>query len=377
MKKYLVSLLSILFILAGLNGLFALDPDCVDVNWCDYQEDHSGASPTCANVVVGDCELNCVDDGDFAAIDGRMFLWEAPTSNPPWPVVILLHGGGVTAQQWFKDGLFGGSSTKDYKDALVDLGYFVIAPYADFCEVKDIANEINEDNICANSEWLGWDCEPFWRCFHPDDNSAWDCQADLDFLGAIVTGVKSQNENAIGTGHDGGDDFDGTVYISGFSSGGSMAMFAAQDFAKNDIEIAAISTNSSGVEYLDWLGQSSWRWGSNGVEEIDHNYPPTLIAHGNNDELANPLFSVNYSLDLDTMSIPRCVCMDDDEYNSWWLGIYHNWIGDWDVEDREPDNYNEYVWWVKRGNWIVIDWFANPGDEDYCHEYCNCYDCEE
>jgi len=242
----------------------------------------TGSCGTCSSTQTcssGSCINETPQEGTIT-LNGREFIFKKPSSGSNFPVIIVLHGGGQSADAWFSSN----EQSQFVTDALAD-GYAIIAPNS--------GSPIYSSCTIQTKQW-----------YYEKD---WATLDDYDFFNEIFSWINSnQDLNS------------NRVYATGISSGGFMSSRLARSFGTSKLK--AIAVHSSGdadsITHGDQSDLKLCTFGTGGTipdacgptfnnidSPINTNHPPTLIIHGTYDGMVPVASGEHYYDELNSAGI--------------------------------------------------------------------------
>ncbi|MFH1837900.1 MAG: alpha/beta fold hydrolase, partial [Candidatus Kuenenbacteria bacterium] len=257
-----------------------------------------------ANFYAGKGNCSSTTHSEISFSNNRKAYCQIPTTGSNFPIIIVLHGGGQDAKDWFVNNNSPGQ-VEFVKKALIK-GYAVIAPDS---ETPNYSN-------CTIKDTKQWYYEKDWQ------NSS-----DYTFFNQIIPWIN--NQNIFNSNR---------VYATGISSGGFMSSRLARFFGTPKIK--AIAVRSAGdADSITHEDRSNMKLCSDGNNpfpascgpifndvnsSINTNHSPTLIIHGSKDGTV-PIESANHYYDeLTSANIATTKKVKP-------LGC-HTWFDDYDQE---------------------------------------------
>ncbi|MFH1838132.1 MAG: alpha/beta fold hydrolase [Candidatus Kuenenbacteria bacterium] len=207
--------------------------------------------------------------------NNRKAYCQVPTTGSNFPLIIVLHGGGQNALDWFENNNSKGQV--EFVKKALSKGYAVIAPDSE---------TPNYSNCTKNTKQ--WYYEKDWQ------NSS-----DYTFFNEIIPWIN--NQNIFNSNR---------VYATGISSGGFMSSRLARFFGTPKIKAIAVRSagDADSITHKDRSDMKLCSYGNNTFPKscgpifndvnllINTNHSPTLIIHGSKDGTV-PIESANHYYD--------------------------------------------------------------------------------
>ncbi|UCD14268.1 MAG: prolyl oligopeptidase family serine peptidase [Thermoplasmatales archaeon] len=269
--------------------------------------------------------LKNLDDPHEEILNGRRFLWKAP-SLPPlddgYPVLFVLHGATQYAESWFwsgKGGLKGsfvwGKRQTNFVENALEKGFFIIAP-----------DSIRPYKFGPKA----WDSSTM------NFNESKDLPFIQDILDWLLNPPVPINSSRI--------------FCIGFSSGAFMTSRIAYFFGS---QFRATAVHSGGFADRGHLTVLQHSFDYNSKHDISEDHPPTLIIHGSKDLLVPIELGVRYYKELQNAGIRVHILLNSNGRHIW-QSIFNKQILEWFLYGSHAPEQ-------------PIQPLAGPGGSNYSH----------
>jgi poly(3-hydroxybutyrate) depolymerase len=244
-----------------------------------------GLSASKENIVVHNFHLACVD--------GRFFLWAQPASSfheNGYPVIFLFHGAAQHAFSWIIPWNQWNRNQAQFTTDALDQGFFI---------------------ICLESERPIRPGPRAWDVFEKNSSE----NTDLLYTEEVVLWLKSSSLNI---------DLE-NIFCTGFSSGAFMC--SRIGLSQEDV-FNAIALNSGCNADSITLTMRGPIFDLNKTFNLSIHHPPTLILHGQQDQLVPVECGINYYNDLQKANVLSSLLIDPEQGHIW-LKDFNQEILDW------------------------------------------------
>jgi poly(3-hydroxybutyrate) depolymerase len=232
--------------------------------------------------------LNYISEFKIKILNNRIIFFKQPDISIPedgFPVLLLFHGAVQHGFSWVIGLNKWSKSQTIFTNKALEEGFFIIAP--------DSLKPVRPGPRA-------------WDIFNTGSNSK-DYILIQDIIDWLDTGyLPIDNKN---------------LYCAGFSSGAFMCSYIGHYF---DDRFNAIAVHSGANSESISIASRGPIFDLNGLYNFSSNYPPTIIIHGNNDNIVPIDCANNFFSDLQRNNIQSRLLINIDEG--------HNWILQYDYE---------------------------------------------
>ncbi|MFO8077196.1 MAG: prolyl oligopeptidase family serine peptidase [Thermoplasmatota archaeon] len=229
----------------------------------------------------------------FNIIHGRFFLYMQPTQQPTaegYPIIFLFHGASQHAFSWLIGLNKWNKNQMSFATEALDNGFFLI---------------LLESNRPIRPGPRAWDV-------FTTNNSA---NNDIQYIQSILSWL---NQSQLPVNMD-------SVFCAGFSSGAFMCSRLALNY---EHLFNAIAVNSGCNAESITLSQRGPVFDIHSSYNLSADHPPTILLHGQRDQLVPVQCATNYYQDLRNSSVETQILIAP-THGHIWLSAYNQDILNW------------------------------------------------
>ena len=231
---------------------------------------------------------------EFFILNQRLILYQKPDTLPPengYPVLFLLHGASQYPFSWFFPFNFWSIEQTRFSEKALDAGFFIVSPSS------------------------GRPIRPgphAWSSFIENVNES----LDLQLFISLFDWLENEDTFHLDLNH---------VFCAGFSSGGFMTSRLAKTFPHQFSGVLIHSgTDADSITFSE-LGPE---FDCNSSQSYPSNHPPTLVVHGEKDQLVPYDCGLHFYEELQRNNITTSL-LTDEERGHIWLSSRSNEMIDW------------------------------------------------
>ena len=220
---------------------------------------------------------------EFFILNQRLILYQKPSSPPPepgYPVLFLLHGASQYPFSWFFPLNSWSIQQSRFSEKAIEAGFFIIAPSS------------------------GRPITPgphAWSSFIDDVNES----RDLQLFNSLFNWLENDLSIFIDLDH---------VFCAGFSSGGFMASRLAKEFPDRFSGVLIHSgTDADSITFT----KRGPEFDCNSPLNYSKNHPPTLVVHGEKDQLVPYECGLHLFEELQRHNITSSLLTDVEKGHVW------------------------------------------------------------
>jgi len=226
-------------------------------------------------------------------VDGRFFLWAQPaifSYKNGYPVIFLFHGAAQHAFSWIIPWNQWNRNQVSFTTNALDHGFFV---------------------VCLESEKPIRPGPRAWDVFEKNSTK----NGDLDYIDDVILWLQSSSLEV---------DLE-NLFCTGFSSG---AFMCSRIGLSREVLFNAIALNSGCNADSITLTMRGPIFDLNKTFNLSIHHPPTLIIHGQQDQLVPVECGINYYNDLQKANVSSSLLIDPEQGHIW-LKDFNQEILDW------------------------------------------------